>query len=262
MRRLVCYCRNPDALDTVERAAIARHFTIVGDIEEIGEGDLVLPRFSLLPFLDDIDAGIRARGAELVVGAAEHRFCADMRAWTPLLGALTPRTWYDPDPTSIEYAGPYFVKGIFNSKKHDFATHCYAADREALGVVMGRLLADALIGTQALAVREYVPLAHTQTLAHGLPIADEHRLFIADGTVVAQGPYWTEEPTQTRAVPETLSRDIIAALGVAAPRYYSVDVARRADGGWTVIEINDPSMAGLAGCDAATLYAGLAAALS
>ena len=40
--------------------------------------------------------------------------------------------------------------------------------------------------------------------------------------------------------------------------YYVLDIARAQDGAWTVIEINDAVMSGLAGCSSNDLYQGLA----
>jgi hypothetical protein len=192
-----------------------------------------------------------------------------MNQWYADLKDLTPHTWFD--ITEVTGPGPWIVKGETNSRKDQWATHCYAENREALKQVIARLGNDPLLGNQALCIRKYIPLkAYGKHLETGIPLSDEYRFFVANQKIISGGYYWSEHLSMIENqgyypsphnVPETFLQEVIERIGNQAP-YYALDVAQTQAGRWIVIELGDATMAGLAGNDPKAVYKGLSEILS
>jgi hypothetical protein len=139
------------------------------------------------------------------------------------------------------------VKDFVKSRKHEWAEACFipsAADRAAVGRVVGRFLelqGDDL--NEGLVFRQYVEFqpigVHPKS---GMPLTDEYRSFWLDGVPVFWAPYWDE------AVYDVAEPPLDTLAGVAASvrsRFFSMDVARRRDGGWMIVELGDGQVSGL-----------------
>ena len=246
-----------------ELPAMRAHFPVLTELEEIRQGDLVIPRFSLLPFPALLEEEILARGARLFHGPSQHAYLASLTRWSADLGELTPRSWRADQPPLTP--GPYFVKGEFNSLK-DRREDCVAESPEQLSRLLLRLREHPLLGGQGLVVRELIRLNQLGISSRsGLPLSEEYRFFMLDGRVLTSGFYWSREelrpgfqPDSSRVTHSFLQR-VDARVRV---RFYVLDVAVTEQGEPIVIELNDPSMSGLAEADPWALYAGLASALS
>jgi hypothetical protein len=268
--RSVVYYRHGYEEQTRQERPVLREcgFVVIDNLDELQSGDQVLCRYSLLPFAKDLDREIRRRGAHLIHDADAHEYLADLRRWYADLRELTPTTFFAAD--QVQGNGPFFVKGATNSAKEDW-DNCYAADRGDLDRVLAYFGAHPLLSQQPVCIRQFVPLAnyghHRQT---GALITDEYRCFIADGRLLSAGFYWSEQLDQLAAqgiypdpaaIPATLIATIAERVGDQA-RWFVADVARTATNDWIVIELNDATMSGLAGNDAAQLYQRLAARLA
>lgn len=166
--------------------------------------------------------------------------------YIPLLGAHTaPARWTESD--SIDEAWevaqalgppPYVVKDYVKSAKEEWHRACFVpdgADREAFEAICERLLE--LRGESfetGFVVKRYLELA---TLPGWTPdqrrVTDEHRLVFWEGELVAHAPYHDvdstlDDPAQFAYLGRALSSP-----------FFTADVARLVDGGWTVIEVND-----------------------
>lgn len=259
--------------DAEERDAIVRHFGPGGLIQSrvaVSPGDLVVGRYSVLPYYRDLEQDLLALGARLINTTTQHMFLADMRNWYPGLADLTAKTWFRLE--DVDDDGPFVLKGTTNSRKQDWATHMFAADRRAAGDVYSRLAADGLIGRQDIVIRKYVPLVRYGELLGGLPITKEFRYFVLNGRVVSASYYWDsfrEDIDVTRGTPpaaptpsmDTLVQLVIARIGEQAA-FYTVDVGETVDGGAILIELNDGQMAGRSGAPADAFYAALAGILA
>lgn len=269
MRPVILF-RSPDHPDSFEEQAAAACFPLLRDRSAVQAGDLVVGRYSVLPFYAELVAELARRGATLVNGVAEHAFIGDVMAWAPILGAeLTPRTWERVEDLPDDGTA-FVVKGQTNSRKDRWDSHMFAPTRPDALAVAQRLREDALFRAQRIYFRRYEPLKRLATADNGLPITDEHRFFLLDGRVLSSGYYWSNHVKELPAVPaprEVHARAVDAAVvrlraaGVL-PRFLVVDVATREDGSAMVVELNDAQMSGVAGNDAATLYGNLKAALA
>lgn len=254
-----------------ELEAAKNHFDLVTNSRmDIRANDLVINRYSSLPFFEEQERDIRRVGAQLINDCRSHHYVADIRNWYADLKELTFKTYSISDiPTLPE--GSYILKGQTNSKKFLFSSHMFAQTKADISRVLNNLLDDSLISTQDIYIREFVPL-HTYFISlHGLPITKEFRFFICDGINISGGYYWSSHAEDVKElndgklpsiyeVPDYLLMDVINKVGDKI-RFYVVDVAQTQDGEWKVVELNDGGMSSLSENSPEMLYSNLAKAL-
>jgi hypothetical protein len=209
---------------------------------------------------------VAARGDRLAVTPAELAAAAYLPEWAGRLSAFTPRsvwTW-DDDPVeawelALDELGPppWVIKDHLKSGRPHWHLACFVGEEADLDGF--REVCDALQLVRAdqfqrgFVVREYVELATLEGRLEGRPIPDEHRLVFWQGELVAHAPY-----NDVEAAPPPAWQ--FAWLGQAIPSpFFTADVARKADGTWTIIELNDGGCSNLpAQLDPWTLYLAIA----
>ncbi len=253
--------------DVAEREAIAAHFgEPLTSRLAVREGDLVIGRYSVLPFHRELEADVRLAGGRLINSATQHEFVAEMCNWYPVLEGLTPKTWFRLE--DVDEPGPFVLKGSTNSRKHSWSTHMFAPDRAAAGAVHSRLFNDGLIGQQEIVIRRYVPLVTYGHLIGGLPVTKEWRFFVVKGRMFAAQFYWENFCEDVGLAASPLPPPPVVALVQSTIEkigdrccFYALDAAECADGTATVIELNDGQMSGLSGFNEDRFYFLLAQAL-
>lgn len=261
-------------LDSENEAAVAsQYLPTVASRTRVPQNSLVVGRYSVLPFYQELERDLAVYGARLVNTYAEHAYIADVMAWGGPAGVLgergmTPRTWSDWYDLPLHIS--YVVKGRTNSRKFEWATRMFCATRADVPAVANSLLDDTFIREQGLVVREFVPLMRLGVGINNLPISNEWRTFWfsdANGThLLCRGFYWRgthpelEEAARWTEEAEDLTQRAAQLVGQHAT-FFVLDVAQKANGGWTVIEVNDGQMSGLSGCDPHALYSALHARL-
>lgn len=271
--------------DDEEFAAACRYFDVSRYRGAVPAGKLCIPRYSALPFYEELEADLALSGTKLINSYAQHQFVADIRqwvprlrhteqkfvpgasplergTWVPFLHELTPATWTEwhslPDNMS------FVVKGATNSRKAAWATRMYCPTKADVPRIAASLLDDALIADQGLVVREFVPLRTFAVGINGLPITNEWRFFCLNGRIIDAGYYWASEPDYewlgvdaSDDTPDHREGEAPApAKAVFLVQqvlslisndipFVVVDVAEKAEGGWICIELNDGSMSGL-----------------
>lgn len=259
--------------DEGELEAMQKHFHVLRQRGQIQPNQLVIGRYSVLPFYKELEEDVRLMGGQMINSYQQHRWIADLGSWATDLAMYTPGFW-----TRLEDlprgGGPYVLKGETNSKKDQWHTHMYAENNQAAVNVWLRLKEDSLIASQQIYIRPFVPLV---TLAWGMnqePITKEFRFFVLDGKILSGAFYWSSHVgdlehlgvpvPKVEEVPQDFLQEVIGRIKDKA-RFVVIDVAQladpHADGRWTVIELNDGQMSGLSENDPDTLYKNLAAAL-
>lgn len=250
-----------------ELACAEKHFATTQSRLTIERGQLVIGRYSVLPFYRELEQDVIALGARLINTHAQHQYAADLQNWVMDLGDLTPATWSRLE--DIPERGPFILKGATNSKKLQWKTHMFAENKADACTVYARLQEDGLISQQQIYIRKFEPL-HTYTLdVVGLPVTKEFRFFVYDGAILCGGYYWSsyaeflEEKGMMPSVSE-VPLDFLAKVMRKIGKkimFYALDVAQAASGEWIVIELNDGQMSGLSMNDPDELYQRLAARL-
>ncbi len=247
-----------------------RSFPVVGLRSQAPAGSLVIPRYSALPFMNELEGDIANLGSRLINSYAQHLYVANFDYYEDLAD-VTFRTWMrlSDVPFSLRDK-PLVVKGRTNSRKFDWTTHMFAKDFASASRIAYELGKDGLIGGQGVIAREYVPLETFELSVTGLPFTNEWRIFYYRGKQLAWGYYWgliDDWAPVHAAQPDFLVTglpfaDEVAQRLVDKIPFVVIDIAKTADGRWMVVELNDGCQAGLNDTvDADQLYAALKAAI-
>lgn len=189
---------------------------------------------------------ILERGDLLFVSPDQFEQASCIPNWAPELGDHTPPTVWTDDTDAREAwdlamdelgPPPWIIKDHVKSAKEQWDRACFVPEDatferfadtcEALVDIRGDRFVGGLVVRKRVALRT-IPFATAYGQAH-----EEHRLVFWNGRLIANTPYFDCEmpPLDGRA---------FAWLGRAIDSpFFSADIARLADGGTTVIEIND-----------------------
>ncbi len=249
-----------------EIRAAKNYFNCIESLMQVEEGDLVICRYSCLPFYKELQGDIDLAGGQMINTFKQHNYVADLRNWYQDLEPFTPQTWFRLEDVP-EREGPFVLKGKTYSKKHNWKTHMFAQNLEEAKEVYWRLCQDGLIGSEDIYIRKYVPLVRYAEGLNGLPITKEFRVFVLYGQVVCGAYYWTgydEVIGHTPSfdeVPMDFLAEVVRRVG-SKINFYVVDVAQTEEGSWVVVELNDGQMSGLSENNPDTLYKEMKAILS
>jgi len=201
------------------------------------------------------------KGLPLINTPAAYTHCHYLPESYHLIEDCTPRsTWIKTGPDvpmdevmrALQTFGdkPVIVKDFVKSRKHEWNEACYipcASDRHAVERVVRRFLQ--LQGedlNEGLVFREFIefePLApHSKS---GMPLIKEFRLFVFDGRIICWTPYWEEGSygdNKDDFPPIDTFRHVAQQI---QSRFFTMDVARKRDGTWNIIELGDGQVAGL-----------------
>lgn len=236
----------------------SKHFDVVEYRSNIPRNSLVIGRYSVLPFYKELERELSQRGSSLINTYTQHNYIADIRNYYLDVVQFTPKTYtvWDNLPQ-----GKYIVKGITNSRKHQWNTHMFAETKEDVPKVVARLFDDQLILNQGVVVREFVPLIKLGEGINGLPISEEYRLFFYGDKYLAGGFYWSNyENADKMKVPRRVVDfgKMIARIVSKHTNFFVIDVGVKDDGDLLMIELNDGQMSGLSMVDPNMLYENLA----
>lgn len=260
----------PALAEEAELRIARKYLPVYENRGRVPANSLVIGRYSVLPYYRELEEDLKVNGSKLINTFNQHSYVADIRQWYSDLEGLTPKTFFSLSEfkAANPQAGSYVLKGQTNSKKNQWDTHMFAQTPKDVDTVFNRLSDDELIGYQDIYIREYVPLNNFGTGVKGLPISEEYRFFVLDGHIVGSGWYWSQFPEVQEEnhlgpwlVDQTFLRNAITAVS-SSIRFFVIDVARKADGSWTVIELNDGCMSGLSDVDPTTLYSNIQQRLS
>lgn len=245
-----------------EKQAAARYFPVVERRTAIPIGSLVIPRYSALPYNEELEDDVHALRSKLINSHAGHVYVANLQNWYCHLVNYTPHTWFALD--QIPNEGPFVLKGATNSMKNQWSTCMFAKDKAEAVQVFTRLTTDGYVGHQPIYIRQYVPLRKLcdPVSPQAAPICEEYRFFVLDGEVLTGGFYWSgyQDDLEQRMNPSCVPISFLQAVIDKVKdyiRFFVIDVARTAAGGWIVVELNDGQMSGLSAVDPCELYSAL-----
>jgi hypothetical protein len=197
-----------------------------------------------------------SRKIRLINDPDQYRHCHYLPECYPIIEGLTPRSVWLTSDLSIDRImealtpfgdRPVIIKDFVKSRKHEWADACFipsAADRDAVERVVGNFLelqGDDL--NEGLVFREFVEFrpigVHSKS---GMPLTEEYRIFWMDAQPVFCSPYWEGGKYCKIYPPLELFAEIAAAV---RSRFFTMDVARRVDGNWMIVELGDGQVLGL-----------------
>jgi len=242
---------------------------IIDSRMDIAKDDLVIGRYSVLPFYTELERDCKKVGAKLINSYNEHLYAADMQNWYEDLYEHTPKTWFRVEQVPAG-EGPFVVKGETNSRKFQWDTHMFAPTKADVIRIAGLLMNDGLLCDQKVCVRKYEPLVTYMHSLQGLPITQEFRLFVYKGVVLSVGYYWSSHLLDLQELglnkpiecdpPMDWMNSVLKTVADKIP-FVVIDIAKTAAGKWIVVELNDGQMSGLSCNKPQTLYRYLAGRL-
>ena len=198
------------------------------------------------------------RNLHLVNDPTAYRRCHHLPESYAAIEGSTPRSIWIPADEGFELDSlmarlrPFgdaslILKDYVKSVKHAWEEACFipcASDRDHVARVVRNFLAwqgEDLNG--GLVFREFVELvslgAHPQS---GMPLTEEYRVVVLRGEILSCFPYWdADDYAVSTPPPLTWLRSIATRVD---SRFFTMDVARRTDGGWIVVELGDAQVAG------------------
>ena len=209
-----------------------------------------------------------AKKIQLINSPEEYRFAHYLPENYELLQKYTPQSTYrklegtfrvEDFATELDAFGdhPIVIKDYVKSQKHYWAEACFipnAADRENVEAVIRRFLE--LQGpdfNEGLVFRAFVELEQlTEHSQSGMPLTKEFRVFVKNGAVIATYKYWDEgDYQQVEPVLDTFE----PLLPKIKSNFFTMDIAKKKDGEWIIVELGDGQVAGLPeNADKATFY--------
>lgn len=201
---------------------------------------------------------LKAKGVCLINNPDAYRHCHYLPESYAVIESFTPKSvWLklDGPPTTEALVttlqplgdGPIIVKDFVKSQKHYWHEAFFipaAADHANVERVVNRFLA--LQGgdlNEGLVFRQFVefePLAmHSRS---GMPLTKEYRVFVLDGVPLCVTPYWEDITYQDELPSLDPFQSIMKRI---ESRFFTMDIARRKDGEWMIVELGDAQVAGL-----------------
>lgn len=237
-----------------------KYFDVVESRVDITPGSLVIPRYSALPYYDELDKDVNKLGSKLINGYSQHRYVAHLPYWYNHLSDFTPKTFFRFADAHSDGNYPFVLKGATNSRKQLWKTHMFAKNEEEMRRVFNNLMDDVFIGDQGVIFREYEKFISYGVGISDLPITKEFRIFMYKDKVLAKGFYWASHPEvveEHKPNPNEIPQEFIDDIALIVSQkinFWVMDVAQREDGQWRLVELNDGQMAGLSCVSADELY--------
>ncbi|URZ04287.1 hypothetical protein CLAUR_043760 [Clostridium felsineum] len=176
--------------------------------------------------------------------------------WYKYLENLTSKTIWSKDIPSkeeivdmLKYFNeePIIVKYYVKSRKHEWYKSCYiknSKEREnAIQVIDNFIKGQGEDINQGIVLRKFVDLEsvgfHEKS---GMPISNELRLFIFNYKVVCTIGYW--DGKNVDEYPEFVNQ-ILYELKNIKSSFFTVDIAKKSNGEWIIMELGDGQVSGL-----------------
>lgn len=152
---------------------------------------------------------------------------------------------------------PLFMRADETSNKHEWNRSCYVISEDQIASHLLNILEmiemQFTLGFRGVALREFLDLDSRFTAFNGMPVACERRLFVRDGKLECNHPYWPPasirrpsikdwqqilKELQTISFPEEL---LLERLGTRVGRkvggYWSIDFCRHRNGRWFLTDM-------------------------
>ncbi len=199
-----------------------------------------------------------AKGIRLINDPAAYQHCHYLPESYSVIGGQTPKSVWMKTTGEVSMDGimellrpfgskPVIVKDFVKSRKHEWEEACFipsASDRAAVERVVRRFieLQDEDL-SEGLVFREFVQLQPlTQHSKSGMPLSVEYRLLFLDGRPTYSAQYWEEGEYGELQPPVHQFQEVAARV---RSRFYTMDVARKTDDEWLIVELGDGQAAGL-----------------
>lgn len=233
----------------------SQYFTVTDCMVGI-QNDVVIGRYSCVPFYDEVDKGLRAQNSHLVNSLRQHNYIAQFEYYYDI-EEFTPKTWFRLQ--DVPEGGPYIVKGVTNSKKQEWNTKMFAETKQDAIKIAIELKNDYWFAAQDIIVRKYEPMIKLQDSINGLVFTNEWRCFFYKKKLLSMGFYWSQ--SDVKGTIDNVGKEFVQEMANIIGEncnFYTIDIGQKVDGTWQVVECNDAQMSGLSDNSMEELYYNLA----
>lgn len=142
---------------------------------------------------------------------------------------------------------PIMVKDYVKSRKHEWNDACFIHssndEKEIKRVTNNFVTRQAEDLNEGLIFREFVELEFlTNHSKSNMPLTKEYRIFVFNKKVISILKYWDEGEYSNEVIPIDLYSNVISNIN---SNFFTIDIAKMKNGGWTIIEIGDGQVSGL-----------------
>lgn len=201
---------------------------------------------------------LMTKGYRLINSTKQYRFChhlpenyntiQDYTAKSEFLdkSLLNDKEFYH-EKLKVFDGQPVIIKDFVKSQKHYWEEACFipnSNDFHKADSVLDRFLelqGDDL--NEGIAIRKFIELEPlTEHSKSKMPLTKEFRLFILNGQIIQSMNYWDEGDYKGVIADTDFLEDIIPNIDSA---FFTIDIAKKIDSKWTIIEIGDGQVSGL-----------------
>lgn len=242
--------RKSDIESIRELEIASSYFPVFCHRTAIPSNSLVISRYSCLPYFKELETDLIYGKSKLINDYQQFQYIANFDYYEDVKG-YTFKTWFDWQSVPKEEDGPFVLKGRTNSRKRDWATMMYAKDRARGIKIYCDLMKDDMLSQQGIIIRKYEELEELGRSDITKQIyANEWRFFFYKGKILCYDYYWSI------ADQDSINKAKIDETGLAFAQkcgkiigektnFYVLDIARRADGVWRLVECNDGGCSGI-----------------
>ncbi len=199
--------------------------------------------------------GLLKKNIELINSPTEYKHCHYLPESYSKIESKTPKSNWTKELTNDSIIkltrefedSPIIVKDFVKSEKHNWEDACFipnASNSDKVKSVVNKFIelrGDFL--NEGLVFRQFEELEFlTEHSKSGMPLTKEFRVFFANKKIVKVLDYWDEgEYGDTK--PEL--DDFIEIAQRIESNFFTMDVAKRKNGEWIIMELGDGQVAGL-----------------
>jgi len=202
--------------------------------------------------------GLLEKNIKLVNSPAQYKFCHYLPESYELIKDYTPKSTFktldgkfniDEFKNELGIFGnkAIVIKDYVKSQKHYWKEACYipdASNKEQVNSVVAKFIELQDVDfSEGLVFREFIELEElTNHSESGMPLTKEFRVFVRNKKVITTCKYWDEG--DYKDVEPLLERfeEIIQEID---SNFFTMDIAKRKDGDWIIVELGDGQVAGL-----------------
>lgn len=208
----------------------------------------------------DLYNALKIKNIELINTPKSYKLCHHLPESYDFIKDYTPKTiWFGKDQLTdsmdevyeilvkIFGGAPIVIKDYVKSRKHEWEEACFvpdASDSDRVKRVVSKFIE--LQGedlNEGIVFREFLKLEFlTLHSKSKMPLTKEFRIFFLDGEPLQVFYYWDEGNYGELKLDISLFTEVATRIN---SRFFTMDVAKVENGGWTIIELGDGQVSGL-----------------
>jgi hypothetical protein len=201
---------------------------------------------------------LSSKNVDLINGPVEYKHCHYLPESFHVIREHSPRSVWIPIDEVLDWNriaealqgfgdSPLIVKDYVKSRKHEWLEACFVSsasnEDEALRVINTFVERQGEDLQGGVVLREFVDLeaigTHSQS---GMPLTQEYRIFFLNKEPLYWTYYW-EEGDYKGEMPSI--QQFVEIAERIESNFFTMDVAKRSDGEWIIVELGDGQVAGL-----------------